>query len=193
MFAYVGLNLVPFAHTLPWAPPPFLFATLALSVATRLAVTAAIVALANRFRADPIPPRDFVLLWVAGSMRGAVSVSLSLNLTTTHAATLITSTITLVLVTILLFAALAKILLRVMKFPTPPHEGNVRAEKALRVPPYRLIEPQEGGDGDENVSRGHAAWRRFDARYLKPLFGGGVEATRDETAPCIETAEGGVN
>ncbi|KAF5740589.1 Sodium/hydrogen exchanger 1 [Tripterygium wilfordii] len=140
--------------------------------------------------------RQQFIMWWAGVMRGAVTIALSYNqfsnseeVTNQDSALMITCTIIVVLFSTLVFGSITKpmieaVLLRNRKPPTADATDNASLED------LRLLLIENDGPSDEgNNQRGpkvgsfrllmshptrtvHYFWRKFDDRFMRPVFGG---------------------
>ncbi|WOL13976.1 sodium/hydrogen exchanger 4 [Canna indica] len=134
--------------------------------------------------------RHQVIIWWAGLMRGAVSVALAFNQFTYSGvtwdpvyATMITSTIVVVLFSTLVFGTLTNPL---VNFVLPHHLRNrnnpqPKADDAtlpLVIPEEpttsRLLQAKRSLTMllERPVHTIHAYWRKFDDKYMRPVFGG---------------------
>lgn len=153
--------------------------------------------LANCFmrRDNKIEFRQQFIIWWAGLMRGAVTIALSYSQfasstkTTEEDALLITSTILVVLFSTVVFGSITKpligaVLLRHVK-PTVSDATDFASFDDLR---QLFLENGEGSEEGETrptpkgsslrllirhpTSTVHYFWRKFDDRFMRPVFGG---------------------
>ncbi|MQM21007.1 hypothetical protein Taro_054037, partial [Colocasia esculenta] len=137
-----------------------------------------------------------VVIWWAGLMRGAVSIALAFKQFThsgvtwnpLHAA-MITSTLVVVLFSTLLFGLLTKPLISIL-LPHHALENNLSSDtgspKDDIVVPLLSVEGSATGILESKGSFSlllerpahtiHAYWRRFDDKYMRPVFGGPLRA-----------------
>ncbi|KAF0904616.1 hypothetical protein E2562_035870 [Oryza meyeriana var. granulata] len=154
----------------------------------------------------PITFKHQVVIWWAGLMRGAVSIALAYNqftfsgvtLDPVHA-TIITSTIIVVFFTTLVFGFLTRPLISAM---LPQHRqstavaggghstGSNSPKDDFILPFLSLEEASGSGSGFLQAKRSismllerpvhtvHIYWRKFDDKFMRPIFGGPVDRDR---------------
>uniref|UniRef100_J3MDM0 Cation/H+ exchanger transmembrane domain-containing protein n=2 Tax=Oryza brachyantha TaxID=4533 RepID=J3MDM0_ORYBR len=154
----------------------------------------------------PITFKHQVVIWWAGLMRGAVSIALAYNqftfsgvtLDPVHA-TIITSTIIIVFFTTLVFGFLTRPLISAM---LPRHRpsttpgagagGGINSPKDDLILPFLSPEDQASGSGsgflqakrsismllERPVHTVHIYWRKFDDKFMRPIFGGPMDHDR---------------
>ncbi|KAK9161455.1 hypothetical protein Syun_007796 [Stephania yunnanensis] len=156
--------------------------------------------LAKRNPSEKIEFKQQITIWWAGLMRGAVSVALAYNKFTRLGHTqlrgnaiMITSTITVVLFSTVVFGFLTKPLVRLL-LPTMRHSSSMLSSEPSS--PKSFIVPLLGNDQDfeEDAEADkstyvprptsirmlltapthtvHRYWRKFDDRFMRPVFGG---------------------
>ncbi|CAL9751507.1 unnamed protein product [Musa acuminata subsp. burmannicoides] len=134
--------------------------------------------------------RHQVVIWWAGLMRGAVSIALAFS-QFAHSgvtwdpvyATMITSTMVVVLFSTLVFGFLTKPLINVV-LPHHVHHGSDQQPKTDDIT-LSLIPPEDSAESGLQQARRslsrllarpvhtiHAYWRKFDDKYMRPVFGG---------------------
>ncbi|KAL6592686.1 hypothetical protein ACP70R_049361 [Stipagrostis hirtigluma subsp. patula] len=141
----------------------------------------------------PITFKHQVVIWWAGLMRGAVSIALAYNQFTFSGvtsdpihATVITSTIIVVFFTTLVFGFLTRPLISAML----PHRsrghstGSNSPKDDLTLPFFSNEDASDSGIVLEQAKRSismllerpvhtvHIYWRKFDDRFMRPIFGG---------------------
>uniref|UniRef100_A0ACD6AN22 Uncharacterized protein n=1 Tax=Avena sativa TaxID=4498 RepID=A0ACD6AN22_AVESA len=147
----------------------------------------------------PITFKHQVVIWWAGLMRGAVSIALAYNqftfsgvtLDPVHA-TIITSTIVVVFFTTLVFGFLTRPLISAMlphhrhqEEATGGHSTGSNSPKDDFILPFLSDEDASAtGSGFMQAKRSismmlerpvhtvHVHWRKFDDRFMRPIFGG---------------------
>ncbi|KAL7235064.1 hypothetical protein ACSBR1_018531 [Camellia fascicularis] len=136
------------------------------------------------------------IVWWAGLMRGAVTVALSYNQfsssgTDSHERSLmITSTIIVVLFSTVVFGSITKplieaLLLRHAKPTSVSDVGDFASLEDLRLLFLENGDPTDNGSGQTVTRRNslrlliahpsstvHYFWRKFDDRFMRPVFGG---------------------
>lgn len=123
-------------------------------------------------RKKPISLKMMVVMWFAG-LRGAIAFALALTSDSNHRPVIVTTTMTIVIFTTLVCGTL-----------TSPLLGRLGLSKDST---YRSV--SERAPPSVRRSGGlHGLWRRFDNRYMKPLFGGRLheEAQRRAEAQSVE-------
>ncbi|KAK3041449.1 hypothetical protein RJ639_000426 [Escallonia herrerae] len=138
-----------------------------------------------------------VTIWWAGLMRGAVSMALAYSQFTRAGHTqqpgnaiMITSTITVVLFSTVVYGLTTKALVRFLMPPLhliPIMSSEPSSPKSTTLPLISNSRDSEADMGDHNVPRPtslrmllstpthtvHRYWRKFDDRFMRPVFGGG--------------------
>ncbi|KAJ4967822.1 hypothetical protein NE237_014523 [Protea cynaroides] len=173
---------------------------LGLVLVGRAASVFPLSSLSNLFKKSPHEKIHFkqqITIWWAGLMRGAVSMALAYNQFTRSGHTqlrgnaiMITSTITVVLFSTVVFGLLTKPLVRLL-LPQKPLSSIVISEPSS---PKSFTTPLlENGQHDSEADLGrpiiprptslrmllstpshtvHHYWRKFDDRFMRPVFGG---------------------
>ncbi|KAK3004154.1 hypothetical protein RJ639_019050 [Escallonia herrerae] len=137
-----------------------------------------------------------VTIWWAGLMRGAVSMALAYSQFTRAGRTqqpgnaiMITSTITVVLFSTVVYGLMTKALVRFLMPPLhliPIVSSEPSSPKSTTLPLISNSRDSEADMGDHNVPRPtslrmllstpthtvHHYWRKFDDRFMRPVFGG---------------------
>ncbi|XP_034708018.1 sodium/hydrogen exchanger 1-like isoform X1 [Vitis riparia] len=136
------------------------------------------------------------IIWWAGLMRGAVTIALSYSefsdsetTSTQDSALMITSTIIVVLFSTVVFGSITKpligaVLLRHAK-PTVSDATDIASLEDLRLLFLENGDPSDGGNNQPSpkasnlrllmrypTSTAHYFWRKFDDKYMRPVFGG---------------------
>ncbi|KAA8545069.1 hypothetical protein F0562_019832 [Nyssa sinensis] len=150
----------------------------------------------KRRDSDKIELRKQFIIWWAGLLRGAVTIALSYNqfsesgeTTSNERSLMITSTIIVVLFSTVVFGSITKplieaVLLRHAK-PTTSDAADFASLEDLRVLFLENGDQSDNG-GDEPApkrsnfrllmryptSTVHYFWRKFDDRFMRPVFGG---------------------
>ncbi|KAF8657503.1 hypothetical protein HU200_060065 [Digitaria exilis] len=146
----------------------------------------------------PITFKHQVVIWWAGLMRGAVSIALAYNQFTfsgetsdpVHAA-IITSTIIVVFFTTLVFGFLTRPLISAMlprhsRAPSRGHSTGTNSPKDDFTLPFFSTDEDASGSGivleqakrsismllERPVHTVHIYWRKFDDKFMRPIFGG---------------------
>ncbi|XP_057512470.1 sodium/hydrogen exchanger 1-like [Actinidia eriantha] len=147
----------------------------------------------KRRDSDKIILKQQFIVWWAGLMRGAVTIALSYNQfsggTSSESSLMITSTIIVVLFSTVMFGSVTKplieaVLLRHAK-PTMSDAGDFASLEDLRL---MFLENGDPSDNSGNqtapmrssfrllmrhpTSTVHYFWRKFDDRFMRPVFGG---------------------
>ncbi|KAH3758972.1 sodium/hydrogen exchanger 3 protein [Pelomyxa schiedti] len=157
----------------------YILASLLLCFISRAANVIPLSLLLNLFRKQKIPLKHIVVLWFAG-LRGAIALILALSLTTPHARLITNTTYVIVLFTNLGIGIATKPLLLILKIEAGGDVAfNVRDPE---VDPQSLTNDDATGSAarlsqplitrTQHKSRLHDAWRAFDDKFLKPMFGG---------------------
>lgn len=146
----------------------------------------------------PITFKHQVVIWWAGLMRGAVSIALAYNQFTFSGVTLdpvhaavITTTIVVVFFTTLVFGFLTRPLISAMLPQQRHREGTGGHITSSNSPKDEFILPflsDENAPGSESginqakrsismllerpVHMVHIHWRKFDDKFMRPIFGG---------------------
>lgn len=140
--------------------------------------------------------RQQFIIWWAGLMRGAVTIALSYSefsdsetTSTQDSALMITSTIIVVLFSTVVFGSITKpligaVLLRHAK-PTVSDATDIASLEDLRLLFLENGDPSDGGNNQPSpkasnlrllmrypTSTAHYFWRKFDDKYMRPMFGG---------------------
>ncbi|KHG12017.1 Sodium/hydrogen exchanger 4 -like protein [Gossypium arboreum] len=149
-------------------------------------------------RSKPLTFRHQVVIWWAGLMRGAVSIALAFKQFTFSGVTwdpvnaaMITNTIIVVLFTTLVFGFLTKPLILCL---LPQHVTDTSDEaQGSKSPKEDITLPLLSfeGSASTNILRAkdslsmlierpvytvHFYWRKFDDRYMRPIFGGPISS-----------------
>ncbi|XP_042475168.1 sodium/hydrogen exchanger 1-like [Macadamia integrifolia] len=170
---------------------------LALVLVGRAAFVFLLANIANHFKkreSAKVTLHQQFIIWWAGLMRGAVTIALSYNqftgsgstsTTTEDRARMITSTVIIVLFSTVVFGSITKPLIDALQKPSNVNAAELPSFEELHIP---LLE--DGGPSDEGVQqtiprRGslsllishptstvHFFWRKFDDRFMRPVFGG---------------------
>ncbi|XP_015951078.1 sodium/hydrogen exchanger 1 [Arachis duranensis] len=188
IFLYVGMDALDmekwrFASNSPWTLLGACGILLCLVLLGRAAFVFPLSFIANLFRkskADKIAFKQQVVIWWAGLMRGAVSIALAYNKFTRKGHTqlqgnaiMITSTITVVLFTNVVGGLLTKPLIRSLLV------GNSMSSDSFSSKTLPLLSSRQ--ESESNIDTGnpidssqvvHHYWRRFDDRFMRPMFGG---------------------
>ncbi|XP_063943303.1 sodium/hydrogen exchanger 1 isoform X3 [Daucus carota subsp. sativus] len=136
-----------------------------------------------------------VIIWWAGLMRGVVSMTLAYNQFTRFGHTqqqanaiILTSTMTVVLFSTMVFGLMTKPLVRLL-MPPPILNRNVLSSEPSSPNTLPLLHSSQDPESDtehEDIHRSaslsrilsttsntiHRYWRKYDDRYMRPLFGG---------------------
>ncbi|XP_010279028.1 PREDICTED: sodium/hydrogen exchanger 1-like [Nelumbo nucifera] len=172
---------------------------LALVLVGRAAFVFPLANIANLFRSRSVTKielRQQFIIWWAGLMRGAVTIALSYNefagsssTATADYALMITSTIIVVLFSTLVFGSVTKPLIEALLF-RHSHPVNTDASEIHSLEDLRFLFLENGEPNDESnlppppkrsnlsllirypTSTVHYFWRKFDDRYMRPVFGG---------------------
>ncbi|OMP06624.1 Na+/H+ exchanger [Corchorus olitorius] len=150
-------------------------------------------------QSDKITFKQQAIIWWAGLMRGSVSIALAYNQFTRAGHTqlrgnaiMITSTITVVLFSTVVFGLLTKPLIRLL-LPRK-HLSNIMSSesslsKSMDLPLLangHSADTERGGGSVDSIPRPtslrmllatpartvHYYWRKFDDRFMRPVFGG---------------------
>ncbi|KAJ4719523.1 Sodium/hydrogen exchanger [Melia azedarach] len=148
-------------------------------------------------REGTIQFREQFIMWWAGLMRGAVTIALSYNqfsssddTSSKDSAQMITSTIIVVLFSTVVFGSITKplieaVLLRHAK-PLNLDETDIASLEDLRLLLLENGDPSNQGSSSQPVPKTsslrmlisnptttvHYLWRKFDDKYMRPVFGG---------------------
>ncbi|XP_027107528.1 sodium/hydrogen exchanger 1-like isoform X1 [Coffea arabica] len=153
--------------------------------------------LAKKSTSEKISFKQQVIIWWAGLIRGAVSMALAYNKFTSLGHTnlrgnaiMITSTITLVLFSTVVFGLLTKPLIRLLlpplKHATSAASSDPNSPNSLGVPLISHSQDSDSFLSGHDIPRPssirmllttptytvHRLWRRFDDRFMRPVFGG---------------------
>ncbi|KAK7821509.1 sodium/hydrogen exchanger 3 [Quercus suber] len=136
------------------------------------------------------------IIWWAGLMRGAVTIALSYNkfansnkTLTEDSALMITSTIIVVLFSTVVFGSITKPLIEAMllRNAKPVHSDatDIPSLDDLQILFLENCDPSEGGSNEPARRKGslsllisnptstvHYFWRKFDDKFMRPVFGG---------------------
>ncbi|KAK3189816.1 hypothetical protein Dsin_029377 [Dipteronia sinensis] len=147
---------------------------------------------------EKIDFKQQVTIWMAGLMRGAVSMALAYNQFTTSGYTkvhgnalMITSTITIVLFSTVVFGLMTKPLVRIL-LPSPKNLSRMLSSEPCT--PKSCTVPLLGNGHDSEANQKspdgpprptslrmllstpshtvHYYWRKFDNAFMRPVFGG---------------------
>ncbi|KAL1827404.1 hypothetical protein ACET3Z_005816 [Daucus carota] len=153
--------------------------------------------LTRKSKGEKVNLKQQVIIWWAGLMRGAVSMALAYSQFTRFGHTqqpanaiILTSTITVVLFSTMVFGLMTKPLVRLL-MPPSILSGDVLSSEPSSpnystVPLLRSSQDPESETGDQGIQRPaslsrllsttthtiHRYWRKYDDRYMRPLFGG---------------------
>ncbi|XP_065622700.1 sodium/hydrogen exchanger 1 [Quercus suber] len=140
--------------------------------------------------------RKQFIIWWAGLMRGAVTIALSYNkfansnkTLTEDSALMITSTIIVVLFSTVVFGSITKPLIEAMllRNAKPVHSDatDIPSLDDLQILFLENCDPSEGGSNEPARRKGslsllisnptstvHYFWRKFDDKFMRPVFGG---------------------
>ncbi|KAF6142535.1 hypothetical protein GIB67_039499 [Kingdonia uniflora] len=148
----------------------------------------------KRSSSTKVELRQQFIIWWAGLMRGAVTIALSYNQFTDSDSTpsrdcalLITSTIIVVLFSTMVFGSITKPLIEAVIFPNSQPANTDYLSESTNLEDIRLLFLEDGGPHGESsnpkrsslsllirypTSTVHYLWRKFDNRYMRPVFGG---------------------
>lgn len=153
--------------------------------------------LTKKSKSEKVNLKQQVIIWWSGLMRGAVSMALAYNQFTRFGRTqqpanaiILTSTITVVLFSTMVFGLMTKPLVRLL-MPPSILNGNVLSSEpsspnSSTLPLLRSSQDPESDPGDQGIHRPaslgmllsttahtiHRCWRKYDDKYMRPLFGG---------------------
>ncbi|XP_066362198.1 sodium/hydrogen exchanger 1-like isoform X1 [Miscanthus floridulus] len=201
LFLYVGMDALDIekwklASSSPKKPIALSAIILGLVMVGRAAFVFPLSFLSNLSKKEARPKISFkqqVIIWWAGLMRGAVSIALAYNKFTSSGHTevrvnaiMITSTVIVVLFSTMVFGLLTKPLLSLL---IPPRTGlntsSLLSSQSILDP---LLTSMMGSDFDVGQINSpqynlqfiltaptrsvHRLWRKFDDRFMRPMFGG---------------------
>ncbi|MED6198881.1 Sodium/hydrogen exchanger 2 [Stylosanthes scabra] len=139
--------------------------------------------------------RSQFIIWWAGLMRGAVTIALTYNrfqksndTTSQECALMITSTIIVVLFSTLVFGSVTKLMIEavLLRHPKPPVSDLTNISDDLRLLFLENGDPSDQGNNNQRFTRQsslsllicyptttvHYLWRKFDDKFMRPVFGG---------------------
>uniref|UniRef100_A0A452XZH4 Cation/H+ exchanger transmembrane domain-containing protein n=1 Tax=Aegilops tauschii subsp. strangulata TaxID=200361 RepID=A0A452XZH4_AEGTS len=198
LFLYVGMDALDIdkwklASSSPKKPIALSAVILGLVMVGRAAFVFPLSFLSNLSKKESHPKISFnqqVIIWWAGLMRGAVSIALAYNKFTTSGhtavrvnAVMITSTIIVVLFSTMVFGLLTKPLINLLIPPRPGTAADISSQSFLDPLTASLL----GSDFDVGqltpqtnlqylltmpTRSVHRVWRKFDDKFMRPMFGG---------------------
>ncbi|KAE8799864.1 vacuolar Na+/H+ antiporter [Hordeum vulgare] len=198
LFLYVGMDALDIdkwklASSSPKKPIALSAVILGLVMVGRAAFVFPLSYLSNLSKKESHPKISFnqqVIIWWAGLMRGAVSIALAYNKYTTSGhtavrvnAVMITSTIIVVLFSTMVFGLLTKPLINLLVPPRPGTAADISSQSFLDPLTASLL----GSDFDVGqltpqtnlqylltmpTRSVHRVWRKFDDKFMRPMFGG---------------------
>ncbi|XP_062179956.1 sodium/hydrogen exchanger 1-like isoform X2 [Phragmites australis] len=199
LFLYVGMDALDIekwklASSSPTKPIALSAIILGLVMVGRAAFVFPLSFLSNLSKKEARPKISFkqqVIIWWAGLMRGAVSIALAYNKFTASGhtavrvnANMITSTVIVVLFSTMVFGLLTKPLLSLLIPPRPGLNMSELSSQSILDP---LLGSLMGSDFDVGqispqynlhfiltapTRSVHRLWRKFDDRFMRPVFGG---------------------
>ncbi|KAL6607837.1 hypothetical protein ACP70R_040900 [Stipagrostis hirtigluma subsp. patula] len=199
LFLYVGMDALDIekwrlASSSPKKPIALSAIILGLVMVGRAAFVFPLSFLSNLSKKEARPKISFkqqVIIWWAGLMRGAVSIALAYNKFTASGHTevrvnaiMITSTVIVVLFSTMVFGLLTKPLLTLLIPPRPGLNMSELSSQSILDP---LLGSLMGSDFDVGqippqynlqyiltapTRSVHRLWRKFDDRFMRPVFGG---------------------
>ncbi|WVZ96279.1 hypothetical protein U9M48_041935 [Paspalum notatum var. saurae] len=200
LFLYVGMDALDIekwklASSSPKKPIALSAIILGLVMVGRAAFVFPLSFLSNLSKKERRPKISFkqqIIIWWAGLMRGAVSIALAYNKFTSSGHTevrvnaiMITSTVIVVLFSTMVFGLLTKPLLSLLIPPrTGPNTSALLSSESVLDP---LLTSMMGSDFDVGqpspqynlqfiltapTRSVHRLWRKFDDRFMRPVFGG---------------------
>ncbi|CAL4902954.1 unnamed protein product [Urochloa decumbens] len=200
LFLYVGMDALDIekwklASSSPKKPIALSAIILGLVMVGRAAFVFPLSFLSNLSKKEARPKISFkqqIIIWWAGLMRGAVSIALAYNKFTASGHTevrvnaiMITSTVIVVLFSTMVFGLLTKPLLTLLIPPrTGPNTSSLLSSQSILDP---LLTSMMGSDFDVGqispqynlqfiltapTRSVHRLWRKFDDRFMRPMFGG---------------------
>ncbi|OEL35292.1 Sodium/hydrogen exchanger 2 [Dichanthelium oligosanthes] len=199
LFLYVGMDALDIekwklASSSPKKPIALSAIILGLVMVGRAAFVFPLSFLSNLSKKEARPKISFkqqVIIWWAGLMRGAVSIALAYNKFTASGHTavrvnaiMITSTVIVVLFSTMVFGLLTKPLLTLL---IPPRTGLNTSSLLSSQSMDPLLTSMMGSDFDVGqispqynlqyiltapTRSVHRLWRKFDDRFMRPMFGG---------------------
>ncbi|XP_028770800.1 sodium/hydrogen exchanger 1 [Neltuma alba] len=147
----------------------------------------------ERQESSKIKFRSQFIIWWAGLLRGAVTIALcyyqfeKARLSAQESAVVITSTITVVLFSTMVFGSITKPLIQAVQLR---HSKPAISESTENTEDFRFlllenVGPSDQGNNQPGRRRGslsllisnptstvHYFWRKFDDKYMRPIFGG---------------------
>uniref|UniRef100_A0ACD5TXU6 Uncharacterized protein n=1 Tax=Avena sativa TaxID=4498 RepID=A0ACD5TXU6_AVESA len=198
LFLYVGMDALDIekwrlASSSPKKPIALSAVILGLVMVGRAAFVFPLSFISNLSKKEArlkISFRQQIIIWWAGLMRGAVSIALAYNKFTTSGHTavrvnaiMITSTVIVVLFSTMVFGLLTKPLINLLIPPRPANAADLSSQSFLDP----LLSSLLGSDLDigqyppqSNLQlllaiptrSVHRVWRKFDDRFMRPMFGG---------------------
>uniref|UniRef100_A0A0D9WCT4 Cation/H+ exchanger transmembrane domain-containing protein n=1 Tax=Leersia perrieri TaxID=77586 RepID=A0A0D9WCT4_9ORYZ len=198
LFLYVGMDALDIekwklASSSPKKPIALSATILGLVMVGRAAFVFPLSFLSNLSKKETRPKISFkqqVIIWWAGLMRGAVSIALAYHKFTASGHTelrinaiMITSTVIVVLFSTMVFGILTKPLLNLLIPPRPDIAADLSSQSIIDP----LIGSLLGSDFDVGMASPqnnlqllltiptrsvHRVWRKFDDRFMRPMFGG---------------------
>lgn len=198
LFLYVGMDALDIekwrlASSSPKKPIALSAVILGLVMVGRAAFVFPLSFISNLSKKEArlkISFRQQVIIWWAGLMRGAVSIALAYNKFTTSGHTavrvnaiMITSTVIVVLFSTMVFGLLTKPLINLLIPPRPGNAADISSQSFLDP----LLSSLLGSDLDIGqyppqtnlqllltipTRSVHRVWRKFDDRFMRPMFGG---------------------
>ncbi|KAF8725875.1 hypothetical protein HU200_020440 [Digitaria exilis] len=202
LFLYVGMDALDIekwklasSRCSPKKPIALSAIIMGLVMVGRAAFVFPLSFLSNLSKKETRPKISFkqqVIIWWAGLMRGAVSIALAYNKFTASGHTavrvnaiMITSTVIVVLFSTMVFGLLTKPLLTLLIPPrTGPNTSSLLSSQSILDP---LLASMMGSDFDVGqisphynlqfiltapTRSVHRLWRKFDDRFMRPMFGG---------------------
>ncbi|TVU17837.1 hypothetical protein EJB05_33897 [Eragrostis curvula] len=200
LFLYVGMDALDIekwrlASSSPKKPIALSAIILGLVMVGRAAFVFPLSFLSNLSKKEARPKISFrqqIIIWWAGLMRGAVSIALAYNKFTASGHTavrvnaiMITSTVIVVLFSTMVFGLLTKPLLSLLIPPRPGLTMSSQLSSQSILDP--LLGSLLGSDFDVGQTTPqynlqyiltaptrsvHRLWRKFDDRFMRPVFGG---------------------
>ncbi|XP_052155896.1 sodium/hydrogen exchanger 1-like [Oryza glaberrima] len=198
LFLYVGMDALDIekwklASSSPKKPIALSATILGLVMVGRAAFVFPLSFLSNLSKKETRPKISFkqqVIIWWAGLMRGAVSIALAYHKFTASGHTelrinaiMITSTVIVVLFSTMVFGFFTKPLLNLLIPPRPDIAADLSSQSIIDP----LLGSLLGSDFDVGQPSPqnnlqllltiqtrsiHRVWRKFDDRFMRPMFGG---------------------
>lgn len=198
LFLYVGMDALDIekwklASSSPKKPIALSATILGLVMVGRAAFVFPLSFLSNLSKKETRPKISFkqqVIIWWAGLMRGAVSIALAYHKFTASGHTelrinaiMITSTVIVVLFSTMVFGFFTKPLLNLLIPPRPDIAADLSSQSIIDP----LLGSLLGSDFDVGqpspqnnlqllltiqTRSVHRVWRKFDDRFMRPMFGG---------------------